>query len=88
MSAALLSSLSDLFYEHGAMLDWPAVADAKRWLMIDYIYDDCVMMKYHAVHAVLHSRTLTDVLAHAACILACSCAFVEYLLCSVGRLAV
>ena len=56
--------------------------------MVDYIYDGYGMMNYHAVHAVLHSSTLTDTLARTMRIFACSCAFVEYLLCSVGRLAV
>ena len=84
----MLTSLLDVCYERCAIFNWAAATDAELLSMVDYIYDGFGMMNYHAVHAVLHSSTLTDTLARTMRIFACSCAFVEYLLCSVGRLAV
>ena len=87
MSAALLTSLEDVYYGLEAAVNWAAATDAELLSMVDYIYDGFGMMNYHNVHAMLHSSTLTDTLARTMRIFACSCAFVEYLSCSVGRLA-
>ena len=47
MSAAVLTSLSDLCYERGAMLNGAAMADTEFWLMLEYIYDGYVKLNYH-----------------------------------------
>ena len=56
--------------------------------MVDFIYDGYVNMNYNNARRRSRAADRTDALAHTVCIVACSCAFVEYLLCSVGRLAV
>ena len=84
----MLSSLLDLCYEHCAFFNGAAMADAEYLLMLGYIYEGYVKLNYYSADAVLHSSTLTDMLARTMRIFACLCAFVEYLLCSVGRLAV
>ena len=84
----MLSSLLDVIYESDAIVNWAAAADDRLWLALGYNYKGYVMMNYHYAHAVLDSSTRTDLQARAARIFAGSCAFIEYLLRSVGRLAV
>ena len=74
----MLTLLSDLFCRSNAAVNGAAAADAALLSMVDYIYDGYGMMNYHAVHAVLHSSSLTDRYARTMRVLACSCVFVAY----------